>query len=135
MAQLVGSDEIQSLGVELSEIGRSLRSSFRRGTSSFGSNSSLSSSNDDVDEESVLQWAAIDRLPTFERLRSCLFDENDGGDVVDAKGKRVIDVTKLGAIERHMFIERLIKKIENDNLRLLQKLRKRADKYAFFSFR
>ncbi|KAM7474363.1 hypothetical protein LguiB_021606 [Lonicera macranthoides] len=128
MAQLLGSDEIQSLGIELSEIGRSLRSSFRRHTSSFRSNSSLSSLKDGVDEESVLQWAAIDRLPTFERLRSSLFDENDGGDGVDAKGKRVIDVTKLGALERHMFIERLIKQIENDNLRLLQKLRKRADK-------
>ncbi|XP_076900742.1 pleiotropic drug resistance protein 3-like isoform X4 [Bidens hawaiensis] len=41
---------------------------------------------------------------------------------------KVVDVTKLLAPERHMFIEKLIKHIENDNLRLLQKLRKRTDK-------
>nr|POE87236.1 pleiotropic drug resistance protein 3 [Quercus suber] len=62
------------------------------------------------------QWAAIERLPTFERLRSSLFDNNgDVGDT-DNKGKRAIDVTKLGAQERHLFIEKLIKHIEHDNL-------------------
>ncbi|KAF5960759.1 hypothetical protein HYC85_001968 [Camellia sinensis] len=87
----------------------------------------LSSVKDDVDDECALQWAAIERLPTFERLRSSLFDENDGSNV-DAQGKRVVDVTKLGALERNMFIDKLIKHIENDNLRLLHKLRKRIDK-------
>ncbi|KAI3770585.1 hypothetical protein L6452_01724 [Arctium lappa] len=72
-------------------------------------------------------WAAIDRLPTFERLRLSLFDE-ENGDGHDVKGKKVVDVTKLLAPERHMFIEKLIKHIENDNLQLLQKLRKRTDK-------
>ena len=75
-----------------------------------------------------LQWAAIERLPTFERLRSSLFDNN--GDVGDAdnKGKRVIDVTKLGAQERHLFVEKLIKHIEHDNLHLLRKIKNRIDK-------
>ncbi|KAI8028254.1 Pleiotropic drug resistance protein 3 [Camellia lanceoleosa] len=127
MAQLVGDDEIESLRIELAEIGRSLRSSFQRHTSSFRSISALSSVKDDVDDECALQWAAIERLPTFERLRSSLFDENDGSKV-DAQGKRVVDVTKLDALERNMFIDRLIKHIENDNLRLLHKQRKRIDK-------
>ncbi|KAK2966796.1 hypothetical protein RJ640_008799 [Escallonia rubra] len=127
MAQLVGSDEIDSLRIELSEIGRSLRSSFRRHTSSFRSNSALTSLKDDADDEYMLQWAAIDRLPTLERLKSSLFDEDDG-EGASVKGKRVTDVTKLGALERHMFIEKLIKHIENDNLHLLQKLRKRISK-------
>ncbi|KAK3017007.1 hypothetical protein RJ639_006573 [Escallonia herrerae] len=126
-ALLVGSDEIDSLRIELSEIGRSLRSSFRRHTSCFRSNSALTSLKDDADDEYTLQWAAIDRLPTFERLKSSLFDE-DGGEGASVKGKRVTDVTKLGALERHMFIEKLIKHIENDNLHLLQKLRKRISK-------
>ena len=85
----------------------------------------------DVDADAVyaLQWAAIERLPTFERLRSSLFDE-DGDDVGanDTKEKRVIDVTKLGAQERHVFIEKLIEQIEHDNLRLLRKIRHRIDK-------
>uniref|UniRef100_A0A2N9J1I2 Uncharacterized protein n=1 Tax=Fagus sylvatica TaxID=28930 RepID=A0A2N9J1I2_FAGSY len=108
MAQMVGTDEIESLRIELAEIGRSIRSSFRQHTSSFRSSTSgLSSTKGDVDAEFALQWAAIERLPTFERLRSSLFDEDgDVGDT-DNKEKRVTDVTKLGPEERHLFIERL----------------------------
>ena len=125
MAQLVGSEEIESLRSELSDLGRSLRSSFRLRTSSLRSNSEIRSvNNHDETDGNLLEWAAIDRLPTFERLRSSLFDEENG----DVKGKKVVDVTKLLAPERHMFIEKLIKHIENDNLQLLQKLRKRTDK-------
>nr|XP_043619509.1 pleiotropic drug resistance protein 3-like isoform X2 [Erigeron canadensis] len=130
MAQLVGSEEIESFRNELSEIGRSLRSSFRRRTSSLHANLDVNCANNDQDHETdknlLLEWAAIDRLPTFERLISSLFDEENGDGVI--LGKKVVDVTKLLPPERHMFIEKLIKHIENDNLQLLQKLRKRTDK-------
>ncbi|XP_041019937.1 pleiotropic drug resistance protein 3-like [Juglans microcarpa x Juglans regia] len=126
MAQMFGTDEPR---VELAEIGRSIRSSFRRHTSSFRSGSGSSSVNGDANAEYAIQWAEIERLPTFERIRSSLFDKDDdnaGG--VDSKDKRVVaDVTKLGALERHVFIEKLIKHIEDDNLRLLQKIRNRID--------
>jgi hypothetical protein len=130
MAQMVGTDEIESLRVELAEIGRSIRSSFRRQTSSFRSSSGLSSTKGDADaDQDALQWAAIERLPTFERLRSSLFDkDHDDADGTDNKGKQVIDVSKLGDVERHVFIEKLIKHIEHDNLLLLQKIRNRIDK-------
>lgn len=131
MAQLVGADEIEALRTELSDIGRSLRSSFRQYTSSLRNSSNLSSFNDNAAEvDFVEQWAEINRLPTFERLRSSLIDDDqDKGDrVVDAKAKRLIDVTKLGSVERQLFIEKLIKNIEDDNLRLLHKLRKRINK-------
>ncbi|XP_062144822.1 pleiotropic drug resistance protein 3-like isoform X2 [Alnus glutinosa] len=130
MAQMVGTDEIESLRVELAEIGRSIRSSFRRQTSSFRSSSGLSSTKDEADaDQYALQWAAIERLPTFERLRSSLFDkDHDDADDTDNKGKQVIDVSKLGDVERHVFIEKLIKHIEHDNLLLLQKIRNRIDK-------
>ncbi|KAM4118795.1 hypothetical protein ACJW30_03G009000 [Castanea mollissima] len=133
MAQMIGTDDIESLRIELAEIGRSIRSSFQRRSSSFRSSASglSSTKGGDVDADAVyaLQWAAIERLPTFERLRSSLFDE-DGDDVGanETKEKRVIDVTKLGAQERHVFIEKLIKHIEHDNLRLLRKIRNRIDK-------
>ena len=130
MAQMVGTDEIESLRVELAEIGRSIRSSFRRHSSSFRSSSELSSTKGDADaDQYALQWAAIERLPAYDRQRSSLFDKDDddaGG--TDNTGKQVIDVTKLGALERHVFIEKLIKHIENDNLRLLRKIRNRIDK-------
>ncbi|RID67171.1 hypothetical protein BRARA_D02264 [Brassica rapa] len=102
------------LRVELAEIGKSMGSSFR----------SSSSRNED-EAEHALQWAEIQRLPSFKQLRSSLVDE-EGDDV--EKGKRVVDVTKLGAMERHLMIEKLIKHIENDNLKLLKKIRRRIDR-------
>lgn len=127
MAQIFGTDEVESLRIELEGIGRGLRSSFHRRTSSCQS-SALSSAKDDADVEYAIQWAQIERLPTFERMRASLFSVDDNGEEADEKGKEVIDVTKLGSQKRHIFIDRLIKDIENDNLRLLQKIRKRMDK-------
>ncbi|KAM1490305.1 pleiotropic drug resistance protein 3-like [Malus sylvestris] len=128
MAQMVGRDEIESLRIELEEFGRSFRASFRSHSSSFRANSALSSAKDDAeDAQFAEQWAAINRLPTFERLKSSLFDKDEGNEF-DGEGKRVVDVTKLRALERHLFIEKLIKHIENDNLRLLRKIRNRIDK-------
>ena len=130
MAQLGGPDEIESLQFELAEIGRSIRSSFRSNASSFRSSSAVKSEHDiDDHDEYELQWASVQRLPTFERITSAFFDVYGGtGADEDAKGKHMVDVTKLGAQERHIFIEKLIKQIESDNLRLLQKLRRRIDK-------
>ncbi|OWM75461.1 ABC transporter G family member 37-like [Punica granatum] len=84
-----------------------------------------------VDDEVELQWAAIERLPTFRRLRTSLFDDgkvSGSQNNPDVAGKRVMDVTKLGGIERHMFVENLLKRVEDDNLRLLQKLKERIDR-------
>ncbi|MBA0605079.1 hypothetical protein Godav_017691, partial [Gossypium davidsonii] len=76
---------------------------------------------DDVGHDEVeLQWAAIERLPTFKRIRTSLFDQkllNAGKDEV--LGKKVIDVTRLGALERRVFIDHLITIIDKDNLKLV----------------
>ncbi|CAH8387142.1 unnamed protein product [Eruca vesicaria subsp. sativa] len=105
----------EELRMELAEFGKSM--------GSFRSNSSRNEHEDEA--EHALQWAEIQRLPSFKRLRSSLVDE-EGNDV--EKGKRVVDVTKLGATERHVMIEKLIKHIENDNLKLLEKIRRRIDR-------
>ncbi|XP_044500168.1 pleiotropic drug resistance protein 3-like isoform X3 [Mangifera indica] len=68
-----------------------------------------------------MQWATIERLPTYDRLKSSLFD-------VDTVGKSVVDVTKLDPLKRHTLIEKLIKHTEHDNLKLLNKIRARIDK-------
>ncbi|KAK8288789.1 hypothetical protein V6Z12_D07G147700 [Gossypium hirsutum] len=82
---------------------------------------------DDVGHDEVeLQWAAIERLPTFKRIRTALFDQkllNAGKDEV--LGKKVINVTRLGALERRVFIDHLITIIDKDNLKLLKKLKER----------
>lgn len=84
------------------------------------------------DEELRRRWAAIERLPTFRLLRTSLFhgeDESAGARNGGAgKEKKAVDVATLSSLERHLFIERLIKHIESDNLRLLQKLRERIDR-------
>jgi len=96
-----------------------------------------------VEEDKELQskWAAIEKLPTFKRIKTSFVDitQEDTGsssrETVEKFGawrsssKRVVDVTKLGAVEKRLFIDRLIKHIENDNLQLLQKLRERMDRY------
>ncbi|KAF9674339.1 hypothetical protein SADUNF_Sadunf10G0117000 [Salix dunnii] len=98
------------------------QSSFRRGATSLDMDADSIMEEDD---EVHLQWAAIERLPTFKRIKTSLFEaSNAKGD----KGKRVTDVTKLGAAERHLFIEKLLKHVENDNLRLLKNLRERIDR-------
>ncbi|KAL1209986.1 ABC transporter G family member 33 [Cardamine amara subsp. amara] len=105
--------------MELAEIGKSMGSSSR-------SSSSRYEREDDVDEaEHALQWAEIERLPTSKRLRSSLVDNHNEA---EDKGKKIVDVTKLGAMERHLMIEKLIKHIENDNLKLLKKIKRRLDR-------
>ncbi|TXG71482.1 hypothetical protein EZV62_000061 [Acer yangbiense] len=81
---------------------------------------------DREDEEIQLQWAAIERLPTFKRLRTSLFEKTSNDEL---QGKKLVtDVTKLGGVERRLFIEKLINHTENDNLKLLQGLKERIDR-------
>ena len=81
------------------------KTSFQHQNSSFRSSLGLSSvrgtdGEADIDQN-ALQWAAIERLPTYDRLRSSLFDKDDDDtDATDNNGKKVIDVTKFGALER-----------------------------------
>ena len=128
MAKLAGIEEHNSLQAQLAEIGKSSRLLFRSHNSSFRRNVSVGSSRDAINEEFIQEWAKIERLPTYQRSRVFLFDEYSGGSITDVKGKRMIDASMLEPLDRHLFIEKLIKQIEQDNLCLLQKLRNRVDK-------
>jgi len=121
--------------IELTESGRSTVSSVSG--SQVPSFHGVSIGNSDhyvsngVVENDLQQRDTIERLPTFERITIALLDEVDDGKTgnkqAGVKGKRIVNVAKLGAQDRHMLIEKLIKHIENDNLQLLQKLRERLD--------
>ncbi|XVF22005.1 hypothetical protein REPUB_Repub12eG0137200 [Reevesia pubescens] len=116
-------------------LGKSLRNSFHHLASSFrNTTSDAASFREEDDDEVELQWAAIERLPTFERLRTSLFDQkllNNGKEDEGGRNKvEMIDVTELGALERRVFIEKLITKIEEDNLQLLKKLKQRIDRHG-----
>lgn len=121
MAQFTSNDEVEPPRIEPAEIANRLRSPFQHRTSSSITSSEMFSIKDDLDDDYASQWDDIDRLPTFVQLRSSLLDENKGS-------KRVIEATRTNSLERHVFVEKLIKHIENDNLQLLQKMRERIDK-------
>ncbi|XP_072984475.1 ABC transporter G family member 42-like [Typha latifolia] len=84
------------------------------------------------DDEEALRWAALERLPTYDRLRTAILKsavEPDGGrDEVGRYEHREVDVRKLGVGERQEFIERFFKIAEEDNERFLKKLRDRIDR-------
>ncbi|KAK0591440.1 hypothetical protein LWI29_001879 [Acer saccharum] len=131
MSQFNEKPEFESLRMEMEEIGRNIRSSFHHHASSFRNAATVSdeSSTEENDHHVELQWAAIERLPTFRRLRTSLVDSmllNDGKG--EEGGKTLIDVTELGPLERRVFIDKLVTKIEDDNRLLLQKLKERIEK-------
>ncbi|KAH7833611.1 hypothetical protein Vadar_008066 [Vaccinium darrowii] len=124
--------EIESLGIEVGETGRnSISSSLQHNhAASFRTTTTTNSDGGEPDEEVELAWAAIEKLPLFKQLRTSLLDRNNlyGTDGNKGKAMSVVDVTKLGAEERRLFINNLLKKIEDDNRRLLQKLRERRER-------
>ena len=126
MAALDGSNEKESLRTG-SDVGRSLRSNFGHLSSSFRNIITLSSLDDNGDDQKSQECAEFSKLSSSKCSRSSSFDE-DNKNTPDAKMKQGVDVTKLDALERHMLIEKLIKDAKNDNLQLLQKIRKRMDK-------
>ncbi|XP_041002182.1 pleiotropic drug resistance protein 1-like [Juglans microcarpa x Juglans regia] len=73
------------------------------------------------DDEEALKWAALERLPTYTRLRKGLLTMSSGQ-------ASEIDVKKLGFQERKDLVERLVRDAEVDNEKFLLKLKERIDK-------
>ncbi|GAU16051.1 hypothetical protein TSUD_339220 [Trifolium subterraneum] len=75
--------------------------------------------------EEDLIWAAIERLPTFDRIRKGLLNQMlDNGKVVHCP----IDFTNLGCDDRRLLLESMLKCVEEDNERFLRGLRDRANR-------
>ncbi|XP_039117320.1 ABC transporter G family member 44-like [Dioscorea cayenensis subsp. rotundata] len=78
------------------------------------------SSRDDDDEE-ALKWAALEKLPTYDRVRR--------GILTSAAGERKeVDVNNLGIQERTHLLDRLVRVAEEDNEKFLLKLKDRIDR-------
>ncbi|TKY48211.1 ABC transporter G family member 35 [Spatholobus suberectus] len=86
-------------------------------------------SNVDEDEE-ALRWAAIEKLPTYDRLRTSILQTYAEGDHArpDTLQHREVDVRKLGVNERQEFIDRIFRVAEEDNEKYLRKFRNRIEK-------
>ncbi|XP_050121835.1 pleiotropic drug resistance protein 2-like isoform X1 [Malus sylvestris] len=77
------------------------------------------------DEEEELRWAAIERLPTYDRLkRGMLRQVLDSGKVVTDE----VDVTRLGMQDKKQLMESILKVVEDDNEKFLRRLRDRTDR-------
>ncbi|OQU83826.1 hypothetical protein SORBI_3005G183900 [Sorghum bicolor] len=105
-------------------MGSNLDGSLLRTSSSWwasrGSNAFRSSAREEDDEE-VLRWAAIEKLPTYDRMRKGILTAVGGG-------IQEVDIQGLSMQERQCLIQRLIRIPEEDNERFLLKLRERMER-------
>ncbi|XP_045801854.1 ABC transporter G family member 36 [Trifolium pratense] len=113
-------------------ISRSLsRSSWRMEEVFASGRYSRRTSNVDEDEE-ALKWAAIEKLPTYDRLRTSILqtyaEEYGDQDHPNRVQHKEVDVRKLDVNERQKFIDKIFKVAEEDNEKYLSKFRNRIDK-------
>ncbi|XP_047341338.1 ABC transporter G family member 34-like [Impatiens glandulifera] len=77
------------------------------------------------EEEEEVEWAAIERLPTYDRLRKGMMKKMlEDGKIVQEQ----VDVTDLGIQERKQLMESIFKIIEIDNEKFLHNIRQRIDR-------
>lgn len=82
----------------------------------------------DEDDEEALKWAALEKLPTYDRIRKGILSGAAAGDFKE------VDVLKLGFQEKKHLLERLIRTADEDNERFLWKLKNRMDQYVSLYF-
>lgn len=79
----------------------------------------------DVDDEAELRWAAIERLPTYDRLRKGMLQQVlSNGRIVQSE----VDVTNLGAQDKKQLLDSILRVVEDDNEKFLLGLRNRTDR-------
>ncbi|CDY69102.1 BnaA08g31540D, partial [Brassica napus] len=115
--------------------GGSMRRSINRSVSRASRNledifSSSSRRTKSVNEdEEALKWAAIEKLPTYSRLRTSLMPALGEDDIYSNQIlNKEVDVTKLDGDDRQKFIDMVFKVAEQDNERILTKLRNRINR-------
>ncbi|CAO2170592.1 unnamed protein product [Urochloa humidicola] len=81
------------------------------------------------DDEEALRWAALERLPTCDRVRRAILPLGSGGEGGEVAGaQQVVDVLDLGPRERRALLERLVRVADEDNERFLLKLKERVER-------
>ncbi|KAJ9688543.1 hypothetical protein PVL29_014280 [Vitis rotundifolia] len=74
------------------------------------------------DDEEALKWAALERLPTYDRARKGIFNG-------DAGESKEVDLRKLGFQEREELLNRVIRHADG-NEEFLRKLKNRMDRVS-----
>ncbi|XP_072991166.1 ABC transporter G family member 39-like [Typha latifolia] len=73
------------------------------------------------DDEEALKWAALEKLPTYDRMRRGIM-AGEAGELQE------VDISGLGIQEKKTLLERLVRTAEEDNEKFLLKLRSRMDR-------
>lgn len=81
---------------------------------------------DDVE----LKWAALERLPTYDRLRKGMLPQQTS--VNGKAGLEEVDLTKLAPKEKKHLMEIILKFVEEDNEKFLRRLRERTDRFFLY---
>ena len=97
---------------------------WRRGDDVF------SRSSREEDDEEALRWAALEKLPTYDRVRRAMVPLGDGAEAGAGGGKGLVDVHSLDPQQRRALLERLVRVADEDNERFLLKLKDRVDRYC-----
>ncbi|RRT35121.1 hypothetical protein B296_00052146 [Ensete ventricosum] len=79
--------------------------------------------------EENLKWAALEKLPTYDRMRKGILRQvvEDGRVVCDE-----VDVNRLAPRDRKLLLDRIFRMVEEDNERFLERLRHRIDRLLLF---
>ncbi|XP_073017629.1 pleiotropic drug resistance protein 1-like [Primulina eburnea] len=82
----------------------------------------FSGSSREENDEEALKWAALEKLPTYDRLRK--------GILLGSRGDHPseVDVTDLGFQQRKKLLDRLVNATEDDNKTFPMKLKQRIDR-------
>lgn len=87
------------------------------------------SSRHSMEDEEALRWAALEKLPTYNRLRTTIFNSCVHADQENiANEQMLVDVRDLDSQARQGFIDHVFKVVEEDNEIFLRKFRDRVDK-------
>lgn len=81
----------------------------------------FSKSTREESDEEALKWAALEKLPTFDRLKKGLLFGSTGQTTE-------IDIDNLGVAERKQLLDRLVNAADEDNEQFLTRLRNRIDR-------
>ncbi|KAF1881262.1 hypothetical protein Lal_00023298 [Lupinus albus] len=77
------------------------------------------------DDEENLKWAAIERLPTYDRMRKGVLKQmHDDGKIVHNE----IDIGNLRFQDKKLLMDKILHLVEQDNEKFLNKLRNRIDR-------
>lgn len=83
--------------------------------------------------EEALRWAALEKLPTYNRIRTTIFKSYNNNippelQIQTPSDKLLLDVRELDANAQQDFIDKTFRDAEEDNGRFLKKFRDRVDK-------